>query len=102
MKSRRPIKVKVYLRAVTAILLLIVWALVTFTGILIWAAPSVPRAGQQPLLFGITKSEWGDIHFWVSVAVIVITLVHITIDWKALRGVIRYLVSVHREQGIRE
>ncbi len=102
MKSRRPIKIRVYMRAVTAILLLIVWALVTFTGILIWAAPSGPRSGQRPLLFDLTKSEWGDIHFWVAAATVAVTLVHIIIDWKALRGVIRYLVSVHREQGIRE
>lgn len=102
MKTRRPIKGKVYLRAVTAISLLIVWALVTISGILIWAAPSGQRSGQQPLLFDLTKSEWGDIHFWVAAATVAVTLVHIIIDWKALRGVIRYLVSVHREQGIRE
>lgn len=102
MKSRRPVKVKVYLRAVTAISLLIVWALVTLTGILIWAAPSGQRSGQQLLLFDLTKSEWGNIHFWVAVGTVAVTLVHIIIDWKALRGVTRYLVSVHREQGIRE
>jgi hypothetical protein len=102
MKTRRPIKVKVYLRAVTAISLLIVWALVTISGILIWAAPSGQRSGQQLLLFDLTKSEWGDIHFWVAAATVAVTLVHIIIDWKALRGVIRYLISVHREQGIRE
>jgi len=100
MKTRRPIKVKVYLRAVTAILLLIAWALVTLTGVIIWAAPSGQRSGRLLLLFDLTKSEWGDIHFWVAVATVAITLVHIIIDWKALRGVIRYLVSTHRERGL--
>ena len=100
MKTRRPIKVKVYLRAVTAILLLITWALVTLTGVIIWAAPSGQRSGQLSLLFDLTKSEWGDIHFWVAVATVAITLVHIIIDWKALRGIIRYLVSTHRERGL--
>ncbi len=102
MKSRRPIKIKVYIRAVNAILLLIVWALVTLTGIIIWAAPSGQRSGQRPLLFDLTKSEWCDIHFWVAVGTIAVTLVHIIIDWKALRGVLRYMVSVHRERGIKE
>ncbi len=55
---------------------------------------------KQLLLFDLTKSEWGDIHFWVAVAVLIVTLVHIIIDWKALRGVIRYLISIHRERGI--
>ena len=102
MKARRPIKIKVYFRAVSAILLLIVWALVTVTGVIIWAAPSGQRSGQRPLLFDLTKSEWGDIHFWVAVGTIAVTIIHIIIDWKALRGVIRYLVSVHRERGLQE
>ena len=55
------------------------------------------RAGQQPLLFGITKENWGEIHFGICIAVVIVTIIHIIIDWKALRGVIRYLTSVHRD-----
>ena len=83
-----------------AIALIIVWGLTALTGLLLWLAPSGQRAGKQLLLFDLTKSEWGDIHFWVAVAVLIVTLVHIIIDWKALRGVIRYLISIHRERGI--
>jgi len=32
----------------------------------------------------------------------IVTLVHIIIDWKALRGVVRYLTSVHRSPAVRE
>jgi hypothetical protein len=102
MSYNRPIKVKVYARAVVAIALIIVWVLVALTGLLLWLAPSGPQSGRQLLLLNLTKSEWGDIHFWVAVAVLIVTLAHIIIDWRALRGVIRYLVSVHREQGIRK
>ncbi|MFC1915316.1 DUF4405 domain-containing protein [Chloroflexota bacterium] len=102
MKSNRPIKVKVYARAVVAIMLIMVWSLVALTGLLLWLAPSGQRSGQQPLLFELTKSEWGDIHFWVAVATFIVTVAHIIIDWKALRGVIRYLISTHRGPGIRE
>ena len=102
MKYRRPIKVKVYARAVVAIILIIVWSLAAFTGLLLWLAPSVPRAGHQLLLLELTKSEWGDIHFWVCVVVLGVTIVHIIIDWKALRGVIRYLTSVHRAPKVPE
>ena len=66
----------------------------------LWLAPSGQRAGQQILLLGLTKSEWGDIHFWIGVATVAVTLIHLIIDWKALRGVIRYLTTVHRERGI--
>ena len=100
MAQKRPIKFKVYARAVTAILLIAVWSLVGLTGLLLWLAPSGQRAGQQILLLGLTKSEWGDIHFWIGVATVAVTLIHLIIDWKALRGVIRYLTTVHRERGI--
>ena len=100
MAQKRPIKFKVYARAVTAILLIAVWSLVGLTGLLLWMAPSGQRAGQQILLLGITKSGWGDIHFWIGAATVAVTLIHLIIDWKALRGVIRYLTTVHRERGI--
>lgn len=102
MRDSRPIKMKVYARAVVAILLITVWVLAAFTGLLLWLAPEGPRSGRQLLLLNLTKSEWGDIHFWVSVAVLIVTLVHIIIDWRALRGVIRYLISIHRSPEIRD
>lgn len=98
MSKKRPIKPKIYARAVIAIALITVWVLSAFSGIILWLAPEVRRAGQQPLLFGITKQNWGEIHFWICVAVVVVTIIHIIVDWKALRGVIRYLTSVHRER----
>ena len=57
MKSGRPIKVKVYARAVVAIMLIVVWSLVGLTGLLLWLAPSGKGAGQLPLMLGLTKSE---------------------------------------------
>jgi len=98
MSAKRPIKPKVYARAITAIALIIVWILSAFSGLILWLAPEVRRSGQQPLLFGITKQDWGEVHFWICVAVVIVTMIHIVIDWKALRGVIRYLTSVHRER----
>ena len=97
MIHKRPIKPKIYARAVTAITLIVVWLLSAFSGLVLWLAPEIRRAGQQKLLFGITKENWGDVHFWICVAVLVVTVLHIVIDWKALRGVIRYLTSVHRD-----
>ncbi|MFH1015611.1 MAG: DUF4405 domain-containing protein [Chloroflexota bacterium] len=100
MQTRRPIKVKVYVRAVVAILLITVWALVAVTGFLLWLAPEGRQSGQSILALGLTKQEWGDVHLWIAVAVFIVTVVHIIIDWKALRGVIRYLVSAHRRPEI--
>ena len=97
MSAKRTIKPKIYARAIIAMALIISWALSAFSGLILWLAPEVRRAGQQPLLFNITKHEWGEIHFWICVAVVIVTIIHIIIDWKALRGVIRYLTSVHRD-----
>ncbi|MFC1902636.1 DUF4405 domain-containing protein [Chloroflexota bacterium] len=97
MKSARTFRPKVYARAVVAIMLITVWSLVALTGLLLWLAPSGQRSGQQLLLFELTKSEWGDVHFWIGVATAVVTIMHLIIDWRALVGVIRYLTSVHRD-----
>ena len=101
MAEKRPIKPKIYARAVTAIALIIVWVLSAFSGLILWLAPDVRQAGRQLLLFDITKQNWGEIHFWICVAVVIVTIVHIIIDWKALRGVIRYMTSVHRDTNPR-
>ena len=97
MLDKRAIKPKVYARAIIAITLIVVWVSSAFSGLILWLAPDVRQAGQQPLLFGITKHNWGEVHFWICVTVAVVTIVHIIVDWKALRGVIRYLTSVHRD-----
>jgi hypothetical protein len=97
MSEKRSIKVKVYTRAIIAIALITSWSLSAISGLILWLAPEVRRAGQQPLLFNITKESWGEIHFWICVLVVIVTIMHIIIDLKALRGVIRYLISVHRD-----
>jgi hypothetical protein len=96
MQPKSPFRLKIYARAVTAILLIVTWSLIIMSSVILYLAPSGSRSGQQPLMFGITKTAWGDIHFWIGVATVAVTLIHIIIDWKALRGVIRYLTSTHR------
>lgn len=95
--AARSAEFKARVRAVVAILLMVTWTVAAASGFLLWLAPTGPRSGQIPLLLMLTKSAWGDIHFWVSVLASAITVVHITIDWRALRSCARHLVSVHRE-----
>ena len=83
-------------RAITAMTLIVGWLIVTVSGFLLYVAPEGRQSGQSDLFLGLTKSEWGDVHWWVSVAVVAVTLFHITIDWKALKGSVRYLTSSHR------
>jgi len=100
MTNRRPVNAKIYTRAVVAILLIATIIVSTISGILVWLAPSGQRSGQQLLLFNLTKSEWNEIHFWVSIAFIAVAIIHIIVDWKVLRAVMRYITSTHREPAI--
>lgn len=95
-RTARPAQLKARIRAVVAILLLAAWIVTAATNFLLWLAPTGPRSGQIPLLFLLTKSVWRDVHFWVSVLASAITVVHVTIDWRALCGCVRHLTSVQR------
>lgn len=96
MALRRPIHLKTYARAVIAVLLLATWPIVAASGLLLWLAPEGQRSGQMMLLFELTKRQWGDVHFWLALSAMSVTLVHVLLDWRALRGCLRYLVSAHR------
>jgi len=102
MKPRRSINPKAYTRAVVAIALLVSWSLAAFTGFLLWFAPRGSGAGRLPLLLGLTRHTWGDVHFVMSVIALGITVMHLVIDWRALRGVLHYLISVHRHPNLLE
>ena len=88
---------KARLRAIVAIALLMAWALTAATGWLIWLAPEGPRSGQITLLLGMVKREWGEVHFWVSAVASILTVIHVVVDWRALRGCVRHLTSVRRQ-----
>jgi hypothetical protein len=96
MQRRRSINVKSYIRSVIVILLIAFWSAAFLSGWLLWFAPHGPRSGRIPLFLGLTKRGWGDLHFWLSLIASGITVVHVVVDWKALKGCLRYLASTHR------
>ncbi len=55
------------------------------------------RAAARPvsLVWGLSRHEWGDIHFWISVVFLVVIAAHLFIHW---RGIV---VSI-RGKGCRE
>lgn len=87
---------KAYARAIVALLLIVTWTTVFATGWLLWLAPRGPRSGKAPLLLELTKHQWGEVHFWIAMAATAVTVLHVAIDFKALKGCLRYLVSTHR------
>jgi hypothetical protein len=99
-ERHRALNLKAYVRAWIAMTLIVVWSLATFSGFLLWLAPSGPRSGWRVLFLGLTKHQWGDVHFWVSVAALGVTMAHVVIDRRALYSCIRHLTNVHRREGV--
>lgn len=88
---------KARLRALIALALIVFWGITALTGFLLYISPSGPRSGQLVLLL-FSKAQWGDIHFWSSIAASAVTILHMAIDWKALKSCARFLVSTERGQ----
>jgi len=80
--SKHKINFKIYIRAIIAIIMLLVWVLVGFSGLILWLAPEGPRSGRIPLLFDMTKSDWREVHLWIAVITLVMTMIHVIIDWR--------------------
>ena len=95
---RNPARGQARLRGLIAVSMLALWSMVTLSGFLLYFAPSGQRAGRLVLFF-LTKGQWGDIHFWMSIAAGALTLIHLIVDWKALKACARYLTSAERRHG---
>ena len=95
---RNPARGQTRLRGFIAVSMIALWSIVTLSGFLLYFAPSGQRAGRLVLFF-LTKQQWGDIHFWMSIAAGALTLIHLIVDWKALKACARYLISAERGQG---
>jgi hypothetical protein len=70
---------------------MVLWSVTTLTGVMLYVAPTGRRSGWNELLFGLTKHVWADVHWWASIAAVVVTIVHVTIDWRTFRACVRHL-----------
>ncbi len=92
-------KVRVFLRSVTDLFLVLTWLPATLTGVILWEplgfVPEGRQRGQQEMLWGLTQGQWGDIHWWLCVAAVAFTALHIALDWKMFKAGMRYLLHRH-------
>ena len=86
-------------RAAIGITLIAVWAGATLTGVLLYVSPEGRRAGQNEVLFGLTKTTWGDIHWWISLAAVGVTIVHVIVDWRPFRACVRHVLHARGPHG---
>ncbi len=45
--------------------------------------------GRGLLLWGMHRHDWGDIHFWLSMTLILLLLIHLILHWSWVMGTIR-------------
>lgn len=46
-----------------------------------------PGSGHHTTLWGLDRHEWGDIHFWISVAFLVALALHLLLHWRWILSV---------------
>lgn len=73
---------------VDVVTLLVFFGLVE-TGLLLYFVLP-PGSGKQGLsLWGLSRHEWGDIHFWLSLAIIALIVLHVVLHWQWVCTVIQ-------------
>jgi len=100
MSAQNKPNIKIITKALIAISLLICWSLVLISGLLMWAAPHGQGMGNEPFLLGLTRHDIGDIHLTIALIAVVITIIHVIIDWKAFKGLLRYLTKVNSQASL--
>jgi len=45
-----------------------------------------PEAGPIKTLLGWGRHDWGDLHFWLAVSLVVVIVVHIVLHWSWVRA----------------
>jgi hypothetical protein len=55
----------------------------TGTGLLLaYRLPPGSRGGHGLSALGWTRHEWGDLHFWISIAFLILLTVHLALHWR--------------------
>lgn len=59
------------------------------TGLLI--AFVLPAGSRQASVWGMTRHDWGDVHFWFAMAILATALLHLVLNWGWVCSVIALL-----------
>ena len=62
--------------------------LLTMTGIVMYFV--LPHGSKDKEWLGLTRHEWGDVHFWVAILFVVIIGVHLVLHWKWIRHSLKH------------
>jgi hypothetical protein len=64
------------------------FVLLTATGVLMrYVLP--PGSGRRAVIWGLDRHGWGDLHFWIAVAFLLILALHLVLHWRWVVSVLR-------------
>jgi len=66
----------------------------TTTGLLM--AFTLPPGSHGSTLLGLSRHEWGDVHFWLAMVILAGGLVHLTLNWGWVCAAVTKAVAPHR------
>lgn len=61
--------------------LLAMIGLIATGALLTWVVPPGSRGGAGLSFWGLGRHDWGDIHFWVAVALVALMVLHVALHW---------------------
>lgn len=64
------------------------FALMTSTGVLLHSLLP-PGSGHFSVLWGMNRHEWGVIHFWISMALLILLVIHLLLNWRWIVAIVK-------------
>jgi len=58
----------------------------------------LPHGTGGATIWGLERSQWGDIHWWIAVVMLVTVLVHVMLNWAWVCTVSARLLQPHHKQ----
>lgn len=55
--------------------------------------PEAGRSGGARVLWGLTRHEWGDVHFWTAVGLCGLLVTHLALHWSWICGMVRRFLT---------
>ena len=97
MEHQRAVRRTALIRASVGTAVLVTWALMATTGIILavgpWDDVEDLVARSRAAFLGMNQAAWGGIHMGIAYVAVVATLVHIGLGWRAFRGYFQHLTS---------
>ncbi|MGR8950815.1 MAG: DUF4405 domain-containing protein [Gammaproteobacteria bacterium] len=50
--------------------------------------PLPPGTNKSLILWGLSRHQWGDVHFWISLSLLIVLLIHLVLHWQWVVSVV--------------